>query len=432
MISLGQVLSLAASSASVKSPIAHDGTRPQRLLAVSSEMPWPLDTGGHLRTFHLLQALATRFEVHLLTPSSTSDASAFEALRRAGIQAQGTNVKSSPPLRDAFKVVASRLRGQPYVMYARHDHAAMRDEVRRFCDRQHPAVLYLDHLDSLIYAGCCAGALKVLDLHNIYSLIADRAAESRGGLARWYLRGEAALLRAAEREASTRPDILFAVSDQERDYYQARGHRPVHLIPNGVDCKAYESLPEGRTGEPLILYLGSMSWPPNAEAALFLANDVLPVVRGRVPGARLRIVGRNPPAEVRSVAAGGIEVTGGVESVIPHLREAALLAVPLEAGGGTRLKILEALASGLPVVSTPIGAEGLDLTDGEHLLIAARDQFAESIVRLLNDRSFGTRLARNGRAAVTQRYDWTGIGQKAAAAIAAGLQSGSAQPSHSR
>jgi glycosyltransferase involved in cell wall biosynthesis len=396
-------------------------------------MPWPLDTGGHLRTFHLLRALAKRFEVHLLAPSGTSDASAFGALRNAGIQAQGTNVKSRPPLRDAFKVVSSRFRGRPYVMYARHDYAAMRDDVQRFCDREHPSVLYLDHLDSLIYAECCAGALKVLDLHNIYSLIADRAAESRAGLARWYLRGEAALLRAAEREASTRPDILFAVSDQERDYYQARGHRPVHLIPNGVDCEAYGALPEGRTGEPLILYLGSMSWPPNAEAALFLANDVLPVVRRRVPEARLRIVGRNPSAEVvRSAAADGVEVTGGVESVIPHLRDAALLAVPLEAGGGTRLKILEALASGLPVVSTPIGAEGLDLTDGEHLLVATRDQFAESIVRLLNDRSFGTRLARNGRAAVRQRYDWTTIGQKAAAAIGAGLQSGHAQPSHSR
>jgi glycosyltransferase involved in cell wall biosynthesis len=175
-----------------------------------------------------------------------------------------------------------------------------------------------------------------------------------------------------------------------------------------------------------------MSWPPNAEAALLLANDVLPAVRRRVTGARLRIVGRNPPAEVKSAAADEVEVTGGVESVIPHLRDAALLAVPLEAGGGTRLKILEALASGLPVVSTPIGAEGLDLTDGEHLLIATREQFAEAIVRLLNDRSFGTRLARNGRTAVRQRYDWTAIGQKAAAAIAARLQSGHAQPSHSR
>ena len=395
-------------------------------------MPWPLDSGGHLRTFHLLRALAKRFEVHLLAPSGTSDDSAGGALRSAGIHAHPTNGRARPPLRDAFKVVSSRLRGRPYFMYARHDYAGTRDDVRRFCEREHPSVLYLDHLDALNYAECCAGALKVLDLHNIYSLIADRAAESRTGLARWYLRGEAALLRAAEREASTRPDILFAVSDQEREYYQAHGHRPVHLIPNGVDCDAYDALPEGRTGDPLILYLGSMSWPPNAEAALFLANEVLPLVRRRVPGARLRIVGRNPPAEVRSAAADGVEVTGGVESVIPHLREAALLAVPLEAGGGTRLKILEALAAGLPVVSTPIGAEGLDVTDGEHLLVATREQFAESTVRLLDDRNVGIRLARNGRAAVRQRYDWTAIGRKAADAITAGLQSEYALRSQSR
>ena len=418
-------------AASVTAPPDDLATPPRCLLAVSSELPWPLDSGGHLRTYHLLRSLAARFDVHLIAPHGRDDTGAVAALAAAGIVAHAAR-PATAPLHHAWKAVTSRLQRRPYVMYARHDHQGVRTAVREFCERTRPAVLYLDHLDSLNYADCCGGALKVLDLHNVYSLIAERAAESRRGLTQWYLRGEAVLLRAAEREAATRPDLLFAVSDHERGYYQARGQRPVHLIPNGVDCGAYEMLPEGRTGPPVILYLGSMSWQPNADAALFLANEVLPLVRRRVPDARLRIVGRDPPPQVRSAAAEGVEVTGGVDSVIPHLRDASLMAVPLEAGGGTRLKILEALAAGLPVVSTLIGAEGLDLTDGEHLVIASRDQFADSIVRLLTDRELGHRLARSGRIAVRRGYDWGAIGRKASDAIAAGLHATAGQAGRSQ
>ena len=396
-------------------------SRPVRLLAVSSEFPWPLDSGGHLRTFHLLRALARRFEVHLLASGGVPPESARAALRAAGVAAEGVASSPAGVLRETTRAAVCRARREPYVMYGRHRHRATMRVVQRFFSREHPDVLYCDHLDAVNYADCCPGALVVVDLHNIYSLIAERAAAARKPPVSWYLRGEAELLRVAEREAAARADMLFAVSNQERDYYLACGGRRVHVIPNGVDCEAYRDLPVGRAGSSLILYVGSMSWPPNAEAALFLADQVLPAVRARHPDARLRIVGRDPPQQIRAAVGRNIEVTGTVESVLPHLREAALLAVPLRTGGGTRLKILEALAAGLPVVSTAVGAEGLELTAGEHLRVVTHGHFADAITELLNDPASGAALARAGRIAVRERYDWSAIGQNAVEAITTDL-----------
>src|SRR5262249_35666471 len=150
---------------------------------------------------------------------------------------------------------------------------------------------------------------------------------------------------------------------------------------------------------------------PNVTAAIFLAREVFPQVRRRFPDARLQIVGRNPPPEVQSLGAlPGVEVTGGVPDVKPYLRGAHLLAVPLEAGGGTRLKILEAFASGLPVGSTPTGCEGLQATHGEHLVIARREQFAEGVLAVLADPAWGSALAARARALAQSRYDWNIMG----------------------
>src|SRR5439155_18512255 len=129
------------------------------------------------------------------------------------------------------------------------------------------------------------------------------------------------------------------------------GAKSAVLVPNGVDCSAFASLPLERSGGPVLLYVGAMSWRPNAQAAIFLAKEVLPVVRRTIAEARLRIVGRDPPAELLALRGlPGVEVTGGVPDVVPYFAEAQMLAVPLESGGGTRLKILEAFAAGLPVV----------------------------------------------------------------------------------
>jgi glycosyltransferase involved in cell wall biosynthesis len=218
---------------------------------------------------------------------------------------------------------------------------------------------------------------------------------------------------------SEQADALFCVSDGDADYFRTQGARSVRVVPNGVDCGAYAHLPAGRRAEPpMILFLGAMSWTPNATAAVFLAREVFPDVRRRFAYARLCIVGRDPPSDVRALGdLPGVQVTGGVPSVLPYLEEASVLAVPLESGGGTRLKILEAFAAGLPVVSTPIGCEGLDVKNAEQLLIAPGGDFAAALYTLLGDDQLGARLAANARRLVRARFDWQAITDRACAIL---------------
>jgi glycosyltransferase involved in cell wall biosynthesis len=259
-----------------------------------------------------------------------------------------------------------------------------------------------------------------MDLHNVYSTVVRRAAEERGALSHWYLRREARLLEKMERRAVYLADALLTVSEQEAAYFSALGANNVQVVANGVDCQAYADLPLGRSGStPVLLYVGPMSWEPNFRAVQFLATEVMPKVRARFPEARLRVVGSNPsPAALALNRLPGVDILGAVPAMTPHLLDAHVLAVPLESGGGTRLKILEALAAGLPVVSTPVGCEGLRVTCGEHLLVANRDRFAERLCSLLADPALGRQLAANARALARRQYDWGALSVRACEAVA--------------
>jgi glycosyltransferase involved in cell wall biosynthesis len=291
--------------------------------------------------------------------------------------------------------------------------------------REQPDILYLDHLDSAVFFRRLSGISVVLDLHNVYSLLVRREAQERGGMMGLYLRREGRLLAGAEEQIARRADILFSVSDQEAEHFRSLGARKVHVVPNGVDCGAYEALPTGRRdGAPRILYVGPMSWSPNASAARFLAREVLPCVRECVPTAELCIVGKDPPSDLIALdGRAGVRVTGGVPSMLPYLREAHVLAVPLTAGGGTRMKILEAFAAGLPVISTPVGCEGLHVVPGEHLLVCERDHFPGALTTLLSRAAAGQVMADRGRILARQLYDWSAIGNSAGEAIAGMVRS---------
>ncbi len=397
------------------------------VLAVTSELPWPLDTGGHLRTFYLLRAVARRFRLRLVAPVAAGQEEHADELRRHGIQVCPAFVAPRKPWREALRALASAARREPYVLYRRHDRAAVRAELRRQCRAETPQALYLDHLDSLAFRPLLPPLPAVIDLHNVYSTLLRRTAdEQRRWWTRLYLRHEARLLAVAERRAARSADALTAVSADDAEAFRALGPRRLHVVPNGVDCARYAALPEGRdAGPPTVLYVGAMSWGPNAAAARFLAAEVLPRVRAVLPDARLQVVGRDPPPKVKALTAlPGVEVTGAVPDVLPYLRGAHLLAVPLEAGGGTRLKMLEAFAAGLPVVSTPVGCEGIEAAHGEHLLVADRSRFADAVLGLLGDAALRGRLATRARRLVRERYDWERVGEVACGAVAEVLGAG--------
>jgi polysaccharide biosynthesis protein PslH len=359
----------------------------------------------------MLRAVSRRLRTRLVVPVRPGEESAVDQLRQLGCQVCPVPVQKRSASSESRRLVGSVLRRQPYVMYRRHFDASVLECLQRECQQEPPDLLYLDHPDSFAYHAGLSSRPFVMDLHNVYSVLLARTANERRGPARWFLRREATLLKKMEAKISAKAEALFCVSDGDASYYRKLGDCPVHVVPNGVDCSIYSALPTGRdASSPLILFLGAMSWEPNVNAAVFLAHDVLPRLRSRLPNVRLRIVGRDPARAVQELAhISNVEVTGTVPSVMPHLAEASMLAVPLEAGGGTRLKILEAFAAGLPVVSTPVGCEGLEVRHHEHLIVAERGNFAEAVHAVLSSPGLGCSLAESARRLVRQQYDWEGI-----------------------
>jgi glycosyltransferase involved in cell wall biosynthesis len=395
------------------------------LLAVTSETPLPLDSGGHLRTFHLLRLLATRFDVRLVAPSNRATAAAqARELAAAGIGPRLVPVASRTLVGEAVKVAVAAARREPYVLFRRHLRRAVTARIYAEARQHSPGVLYLDHLDSLAYASTVSGVPVVVDMHNVYSRLARRAAaEATDALRRRYIVREADLIARMERRAVQVAHTILAVSDVEARYFSDLGATRVVVVPNGVDCAAYATR-RARPAPPTILYVGSFSWPPNACAARFLACEVLPAVHQSLPSARLVIVGKNPPPDLveRSKADGRLEMVGHVKDVTSYFSTAHVMAVPLEAGGGTRLKILEAFAAGLPVVSTPVGCEGIAARDGEQLVVADRSAFAPAILQLLQSPERAHDMAERARRLARDKYDWNVVGRLACDAVAGAVR----------
>jgi glycosyltransferase involved in cell wall biosynthesis len=211
---------------------------------------------------------------------------------------------------------------------------------------------------------------------------------------------------------------VLAVSEADRDtfarLYPGAATAPIHVVPTGVDTTFFapaDASPEAASprGSRSLIFTGSMDWLPNADAMLFFCRDILPLIRAEEPDVALSIVGRAPTPAVRRLAADhGVEVTGRVDDVRPYMREAAVYVVPLRIGGGTRLKIFEAMAMAKAVVSTAVGAEGLPVTGGEHLLLADEPRgFARAVVRLLRDLDRRRAIEQAARQLVVSQYDWS-------------------------
>jgi glycosyltransferase involved in cell wall biosynthesis len=251
----------------------------------------------------------------------------------------------------------------------------------------------------------------VLDEHNVeYDVHRQTVERGGGGLARrLYNAVNWRKMRREEEALWGRVDAITVTSP--RDAARVRAARPgarVAVVPNGVDVERFrprpgDPLPDGRT----VLFFGALDYYPNSEGLLAFLDEAWPRVLATHPAARLRVLGRRPPPALVARQGPGIEIAGFVEDLRPSLAAAAVVVVPLRLGGGTRLKILEAMAMGKPVVSTSLGAEGLDAAHGRELLLADDpERFAAEVRRVLGDRALAARLGKAARAFVERRYAW--------------------------
>jgi glycosyltransferase involved in cell wall biosynthesis len=253
--------------------------------------------------------------------------------------------------------------------------------------------------------------------HNVETLIWERYALTEPDpLRRWYVRRQCRKFERFERRAFARAGRVVTVSPDDAALVRERFGVPaprVDVVDNGIDRAFFESAAPGPGRDPKrILFLGSLEWRPNLDAVGLLLDRIFPEVLAAEPSAALELVGRNPPPALASRVAvtPGVTLRANVPDVRPFLAGAGVLAVPLRVGGGSRLKILEALAAGLPVVSTRVGAEGLCLTPGEHLdVVDDPCDVADALVAVLRDPARARAAADRGRELVLRRYDWDAL-----------------------
>jgi glycosyltransferase involved in cell wall biosynthesis len=219
------------------------------------------------------------------------------------------------------------------------------------------------------------------------------------------------MLRKWEIQLIEKFDKCMTVSDKNKAIMQSiNPNLDITVIENGVDIECYRPLPRNSHNQNF-LFTGTMLYVANHDAVLYFYREIFPLIESRMPGCRFFIVGKGPREEIRNLARyNNVKVTGYVNDVVPYYEESDIFVVPLRAGGGTRLKILEAMALGRPVISTSLGCEGLDVVDGQHLLIADDPKlFAEKTIELIKDRVLYERLVQNARALVENRYSWAAI-----------------------
>ena len=258
-----------------------------------------------------------------------------------------------------------------------------------------------------------SGAMKIIDAHNVeHDILARLARTSRSGIRRLYYHFESIACRREELAALGRQNAILVTSERDRmligkDLPQI----PAFVIPNGVDTTYFT--PKLASEEPgSLVFTGAMNYAPNADGILHFIDSVFPLICARVPGSVLYVVGGSPPPELKRRAGPHIVVTGHVEDVRPYVWQASVYVVPLRSGGGTRLKILEALAMGKAIVTTSIGCEGLDVCEKESVLLADEPvEFADAVVGLLRDIARRRMLGSNGLALAREKYDWTVVGE---------------------
>jgi glycosyltransferase involved in cell wall biosynthesis len=253
----------------------------------------------------------------------------------------------------------------------------------------------------------------VLFQHNVETMLWRRMATTESSpLRKLSYSIEAWKMSAYETRTLRRFQHVIAVSEQDRDAMLTLSSGcPITVVPTGVDTEQYQVAPSASGHPPVIVFTGSMDWEPNIDAMEFFCREVWPTILAAFPDARFQIVGRKPHPRVQRLASPSVEVTGTVASVIDYLRAATIVIVPLRIGGGTRLKIFEAMAMAKAMVSTSIGAEGLAVTNGRDLLIADdAPAFAAGILQLLRDPELRRRYEQ-AAAALAARYDWSQIAQ---------------------
>ena len=382
--------------------------RARRLLFVSTRFLFPIDSGGKVRTTQVLRGLKSfGYEIVLVSPAGPGERISFEEDLGSVCDAF-----ESWPVRDRdmlFKLMRLRHLFNALPIAVRTDWSvAGAETVQRILRDYDPEVVVFDFAHSAVLATGEFHHPSVMFTHNVEAEIFERhAARARNGLLAKVWHNQARKMADFENGVLQLFDVIVGVSDRDAAQFRDRyGLEQCHVIPTGVDLDFFDYSPPERDAH--VVFSGSMDWLANQDAIVHFMEDIWPRIRDLEPDAQMTVVGRDPPPLlVKRARERGLNwtFTGFVDDVRPHLRGAAVSVIPLRIGGGTRLKVYEAMALGTPVVSTSIGVEGLPVLPDRHYLNADTGaDFADAVVCLLRDRQRRTTLAEQARGIVVERY----------------------------
>jgi sugar transferase (PEP-CTERM/EpsH1 system associated) len=388
------------------------------ILFLSPRLPLPADTGGKIRTFNILKQIAKTNRVHMLCFSfDDADHTYIPEFEKLDIQVSMVPIGEST----AFQKITGVLFNSLPFSISKYRTDAMRRAIEKVLKAQPFDAVHVDHLHMAHYTDCFKGIPCMLDEHNVEFKILERCRDVENSpVKKWLYDQQAWKMKLFESRKAKEFKGVFACSldDQEILKVLTSGKVPLHVIANGVDTEYFNA---GDTGsnpgpeEDAIVFTGSMDWLPNDDAITYFCNKILPLIWQKKEGVKFYVVGKNPSALVKDLARHDprVIVTGRVDDVRPYIRRSKVFIVPLRIGGGTRLKILEAMSMSKAVVSTTIGAEGIECRDGQNILLGDGPQeFADKVLFLLKDHQKTLEIAAAARKFVCAQYDWDIIGQK--------------------
>jgi len=375
----------------------------------------PLDTGGKLRTYNILRKLAASHELTYLSYYGGQRDEAYEheiLTHLPGTVPMYTAVPDATAIGRYLDYLRRLTWRAPYAV-SKFTAPQVQNVLEKWIPERRFDVAVCDFLCTTLNFPENLATPTALFQHNVETVLWRRRADFE---VKWFERMvskfEYSKMRRFEPGQTRRFHHVIAVSEADRQAMSSMVD-PSHIsiVPTGVDLSKFRYDPAWRPKDPIVLFTGSMDWQPNIDGVEYFCREIWPFVTAKIPGARFRIVGRDPHPRVRKLASQFVEVTGTVPSIVEHLREAAVLVVPLRIGGGTRIKIYEGMAMGKATVSTTIGAEGLDVKHGRDIFLEdTPSSFADAVVTLLQDEDARIRYEKSA-AATARKYDWSVIVQ---------------------
>jgi polysaccharide biosynthesis protein PslH len=383
--------------------------RAGRVLLVSPDLPAPLDRGFRIRVHHLAVELSRHGYGVVLLARAPGDPDADGALRGAGVEVRTIRVGAVRLSR--LRRAAELARGGSAGWFERRNVELRRAVERLVVEESFDAVQI--EIPELASVRLPSRTRLVLDAHNVWSeLIARRIPYQRSAFRRLYGRLEHARYRRAEVVAWRSSARCLVTSSREAAIVEAGAGVPA-VIPNGVDTHWYRPAPVAPPAAPRLLFIGLLRYGPNADAVAHMIRDIMPLIWRDRPDATLQVVGEGASPALAAMASERVAFAGRVADVRPLLDSASAIVVPLRIGSGTRLKILEAMAMARPIVTTPMGVDGIEAYDGEHLLIAPDPgAFAAAVLRVLGDAAYGAALGERARRLAETQYAWSAIGDR--------------------